>query len=157
MDDLNLSIVLAQIINFWIIYFIFYRFLWKTIVKIIEDRRTQINNLDKSDSVVKEKLDMAQKDADKLLQDTRIKALNIQKNADELSKKDTANKMKEAEEKAKGIEESAKRDIEKERLSMIDSMKEKILDLSLKINSSVFDNKDLNKEFITKEVNSIKL
>jgi F0F1-type ATP synthase membrane subunit b/b' len=100
---------------------------------------------------------MAQKDADKLLQDTRIKALNIQKNADELSKKDTANKMKEAEEKAKGIEESAKRDIEKERLSMIDSMKEKILDLSLKINSSVFDNKDLNKEFITKEVNSIKL
>jgi len=40
---------------------------------------------------------------------------------------------------------------------MIDSMKEKILDLSLKINSKVFDDTTSNKEFITKEVNSIKI
>jgi hypothetical protein len=40
---------------------------------------------------------------------------------------------------------------------MISVMKEKILGLSLKINSKVFDNKDNNKEFISKEVNSIKL
>jgi hypothetical protein len=53
--------------------------------------------------------------------------------------------------------ESAKRDLEKERLSMLELMREKVLDLSLKINSKVFDNKDSNKEFINKEVNSIKL
>jgi hypothetical protein len=40
---------------------------------------------------------------------------------------------------------------------MLGEMKEKVLNLSLKINSKVFDNKDNNKEFISKEVNSIKL
>jgi hypothetical protein len=40
---------------------------------------------------------------------------------------------------------------------MFESLREKVLDLSLKINSKVFDNKDMNKEFINKEVNSIKL
>jgi F0F1-type ATP synthase membrane subunit b/b' len=81
----------------------------------------------------------------------------MQKNADEISKKDTIKKLKDAEEKALGIMDSARRDVEKERLGMLDSMREKVLDLSLKINSKVFDNKDNNKEFITKEVNSIKL
>jgi len=81
----------------------------------------------------------------------------VQKNADDLAKKDTAKKIKDAEEKAQGIMDSAKRDIEKERLGMINGMKEKVLDLSLKINSKVFGNKDNNKEFISKEVNSIKL
>jgi hypothetical protein len=52
---------------------------------------------------------------------------------------------------------SAKRDIEKERLSMLDVMREKVLYLSLKINSKVFDNNDNNKNFIQKEVSSIKL
>jgi len=40
---------------------------------------------------------------------------------------------------------------------MIGEMKEKILNLSLKINSKVFDNKGNNKDFIEKEINSIKL
>jgi F0F1-type ATP synthase membrane subunit b/b' len=92
-----------------------------------------------------------------LLDEARSKALEMQKNADDLSRKDTAKKLKEAEEKAQGIMDSARRDVEKERLSMIDAMKEKVLDLSLKINSKVFDNKDNNKDFISKEVNSIKL
>jgi hypothetical protein len=53
--------------------------------------------------------------------------------------------------------DSARRDVEKERLGMLNEMKNKVLDLSLKINSKVFDKKDNNKDFITKEVNSIKL
>ena len=81
----------------------------------------------------------------------------MQKNADEISKKDTLKKIKDAEEKAQWIMDSARRDVEKERLGMLNVMKDKVLDLSLKINSKVFDKKDNNKEFISKEVNSIKL
>jgi hypothetical protein len=40
---------------------------------------------------------------------------------------------------------------------MLDMMRDKVLGLSLKINSKVFDSTDSNKEFIQKEVNSIKL
>lgn len=157
MDDLNISIILAQFINFWIIFFIFYYFLGKTIVKTIEERRKKIENLDNSDDIVKEKMDKAEAEAKALIEEARIKASQIQNDASEISKKDTARKIKEAEEKAKAIIDSATRDIEKEKLWMIDSMKQKVLDLSLKINSKVFDNKDNNKEFITKEANSIKI
>jgi len=102
-------------------------------------------------------MEQAKSEAKELLDEARSKALEMQKNADDISRKDTAKKLKDAEEKAQGIMNSARRDVEKERLSMIDVMKEKVLDLSLKINSKVFDNKDNNKDFISKEVNSIKL
>lgn len=157
MDDLNLSVIIAQLINFWIVFFIFYYFLGKTIVKTIEERRVQIKNLYKSDDLVRERIEQAEKEANKLLDEARSKALEIQKNADDLSKKDTAKKLKDAEDKAQGIMDSARRDVEKERLGMLNVMKEKVLDLSLKINSKVFNNKDNNKDFISKEVNSIKL
>jgi len=157
MDDLNIAVIIAQFINFWIVFFIFYYFLGKSIVKTIEERRIQVENLDNSDDLVREKIDQAEKEAKILLDEARSKATEMQKNADEISKKDTAKKIKDAEEKAQSIMDSAKRDVEKERLGMINDMKEKVLDLSLKINSKVFGNKDNNKEFISKEVNSIKL
>ena len=157
MDDLNVAVIIAQLINFWLLFFIFYHFLGKTIVNTIEERRNKLENLDNSDDVVREKVETAEKEAKVIIEDARSNALEIQKNADEISKKDTAKKLNDAEEKAKSITDSATRDIEKERLGMLDSMRDKVLGLSLKINSKVFENKDNNKDFITKEVNSIKL
>lgn len=157
MDDLNLAVIIAQIINFSIIFFIFYYFLWSKIVKIIEERRVKLENLDNSDDVVREKIKEAEEEAKKIIEEARIDALAIQKNADDLSKRNTEQKVKEAEMKAEWILSWAMRNIEKERLSMISVMKNKVLDLSLKINTKVFNNKDNNKDFISKEVNSIKL
>lgn len=157
MDDLNIAVIIAQLINFGIIFFIFYYFLWNTIIKTIEERRKKIENLDNSDDLVREKMKSAEQEAKKIIDESRDKALEMQKNADEISKRDTSKKIRDAEEKAQGIMDSARRDVEKERLSMLDVMRDKVLDLSLKINSKVFDNKDNNKEFISKEVNSIKL
>jgi len=157
MDDLNIYVILAQLINFWLLFFIFYYFLWNTIIKTIEERRVRLDNLDNSDDVVREKIEAAETEAKWIVDESRNKALEMQKNADEISKKDTLKKIKDAEEKAQWIMDSARRDVEKERLGMLNVMKDKVLDLSLKINSKVFDKKDNNKEFISKEVNSIKL
>jgi len=157
MDDLNISVIIAQIINFSLLFFIFYYFLGKKIVAIIEERRKQLSALDNSDTVVKEKLEAAEKEAKQIVDASRTEAQAIQKNAEELAKKDTQKKISEAEIKAQGIVDWARRDIEKERLGMLESLKDKVLDLSLKINSKVFETKDANKDFIQKEVNSIKL
>ena len=157
MDDLNIYVIIAQLINFWLLFFIFYYFLGNTIIKTIEDRRKKLESLDNSDDVVREKIEAAEKEAKEILDVSRKNALDMQKNADEISKKDTIKKIQDAEEKAQWIMDSARRDVEKERLGMLNEMKNKVLDLSLKINSKVFDKKDNNKDFITKEVNSIKL
>ena len=47
--------------------------------------------------------------------------------------------------------ESARTQIEKERLDMENNMKTKILDLSLKLNSKIFNKESANKDFIEKE------
>ena len=157
MDDLNVSVIIAQLINFGVLFYIFYYFLGKKIIETIEARRIKLQNLDNSDSVVKEKLDKAQVEVDQMISDWKTKALEIQKNATNLSKKDTLQKIATAEQKADWIIDSAKRNMEKERLSMMDELKSKVLELSLKINSKVFDSNDSNKEFIKKECNSIKI
>jgi hypothetical protein len=56
--------------------------------------------LDNSDDVVREKIEAAEKEAKEILDVSRKNALDMQKNADEISKKDTNKKLKDAEEKA---------------------------------------------------------
>jgi F-type H+-transporting ATPase subunit b len=152
MDDLNIAIIIAQLINFWLLFFIFYHFLGKKIIETIEERRIKLKNLDSSDDVVREKMEAAEAEVQEIINEWKSKALEIQQNAEEISKKNTKHQIEEAETKAKWIVEAAKRDLEKERLSMLEVMREKVLNLSLKINSKVFDNNDINKEFINKEV-----
>lgn len=157
MDDLKIWVVIAQLINFWILYWIFHRFLGSKIVAIIEERRKQVSALENSDAEVKEKIEKAEAEAQELVAKARSEAAEIQKNADDLAKKNLANKMEEAQNKANSIVDAAQRDIEKQKGEMMTELKEKVLDLSLAINTKVFDSKDNNVEFIKKEVNSIKL
>jgi len=157
MDDLSLSIIAAQIINFWILFFIFKHFLWESIVKAIEERRRKLKSLENSDDVVKAKLAEAALEAKKITEDARKNAQELQQKNDELIKKNTEIKLSEADKKAEAILEAATRDVEKEKWSMLEEMKNKVLDLSLKINWKVFWDSSKNKEFIEKEVNSVKV
>ena len=47
-------------------------------------------------------------------------------------------------------------DIEKERLSMVNTMKSKIVDLSLKLNEKIFRHEKANKDFMEKELEALK-
>lgn len=156
MENLSLSVIVAQIINFWILFFIFKYFLWDKIISAIEERRRKLASLEKSDNLVKEKLAEAEAEAKKIKEEARKNALELQQKNDELIKKNTEIKLSEAEKKAESIVEAATREIEKERWSMLQEMKSKVLDLSLKINWKVFWDSSKNKEFVEKEVSLIK-
>jgi len=155
--DLNIWLILAQIINFWILFFIFKKFLWDKLVTLIKERKETLSKLWNVDGDVKIKMDEAYEKSTAMIEDARQKASGLEKDAESLIKQSKEKILSDAKSEAENILTSARNDIEKDRLWMIDSMKEKILDLSLKINSTVFDKKDSNKEFITKEVNSIKI
>lgn len=47
--------------------------------------------------------------------------------------------------------DNARSQIEKEKLDMENNMKDKILDLSLKLNSKIFNKEAANKDFMEKE------
>lgn len=152
MEDISFWVILAQIINFWIIVFVFYYFLWNKIIKLIEDRRQKILDLKQADDIKRQKLNDAEKEANKILDETKKKVNEMQKNNEILLEKQMNEKMKEAELKADFIIDSAKKDMEKEREIMLRWIKKKIVDTSLMINWKFFDEPSKNKEFIKKEV-----
>ncbi len=157
MEDLSLGIILAQIINFWIVFFVFKHFLWDKIVKIIIERRELLKSLKDADALTKQKLAEADKVSENIINESKQKALEIQNNALELSKKQTQNKLDEAEVKAKNILDWALRDLKKQELEMIEWLKWKMLDISLKVNAKILHQKDTNKEFLQNEINWVKL
>lgn len=156
MDDLSLPVIVAQIINFTILFFAFKYFLWDKIVAAIEERRKKLEALENSDDEVKAKLAEAEKEAKEITDKARKDAHELAQKNDELIKKNTEIKLAEADKKAESILEAANREIEKEKWSMLQEMKKKVLDLSLKINWKVFWDSSKNKDFIEKEASLIR-
>lgn len=157
MENISLWVILAQLVNFAVIFFLFKYFLGKKIVAWIMERRELIKSLKDSKDVAKKTLDEAEAQAKKTIEDAKLKASEIQNSALELSKKQSEAKLQEAEAKAKNILDGALRDIEKERLGMVESLKDKLLDISLKVNAKILHNEESNKEFIKNEINWVKL
>ena len=86
------------------------------------------------------------------MDEARANASKIKKTADELSKQNTAKTFEKASKEAEYILESARSQIEKDKLDMVNSMRSKVLDLSLKLSSKLFSKETANKDFLEKEL-----
>ena len=151
MDDIKLWVIIAQLINFWIIFFIFKYFLGEKIVTAIEERRKFLKASKDAWNLAKEKIEEAEKQVDSMLVEARKKAVEIESYAEELSKQNSNRIIERSEKEAEYMLESARTQIEKERLDMENNMKTKIIYLSLKLNSKIFNKESANKDFIEKE------
>ena len=74
----------------------------------------------------------------------------------ELWKRKRDSLIEKAENDAKVILESAKSEIDKERLSMVNTLKSKLMDLVLKLNAKMFWNDVANRQFIEKQIMEMK-
>lgn len=151
MDDISIWKILASLINFLIVFFVFKYFLGEKIVNAIEERRQKIKASKEAEIMAQEKIEIADRERDLILEEARKKAAEIQEYAEELAKQNSNAIIERAEKEADFALESAKKQIEKEKLDMEEQMKSKILDLSLKLNSKIFSKEAANKDFMEKE------
>ena len=156
MEHLSIWVILAQIINFGVLIFLFYFFLGKKIVLTLEQRKEKIKAIEEADQKAKEKLDMAEKDAEALLVKTRKTAEEIKDEAEMLAKKTKEKIISNAEKEADAIIAWAKEDTERMKNTVFENLKSKIVDLSLKVNKQLFDKEWVNKDFIEKQIYSFK-
>lgn len=152
MENLNLGLIIAAMINFWILFFAFKYFLWEKLANLLEERKKHLKASEEAEDLAKEKIEKAEKEVEEILANARVKASEIEEKAEELSKQNTAKSLEKAEKEAEYIIESAKTNIEKDRLDMENSMRNKILDLSLKLSSKLFSKSEANKDFLDKEL-----
>ena len=114
MDDIKLWVIIAQLINFWIIFFIFKYFLGEKIVTAIEERRKFLKASKDAWNLAKEKIEEAEKQVDSMLVEARKKAVEIESYAEELSKQNSNRIIERSEKEAEYMLESARTQIEKE-------------------------------------------
>lgn len=156
MEDLNIGIILAQIINFTILVFLFKHFLGSKIAAAIADRREKIKNIEFADSKADEKIHQAELEAAKIISEAKEKAEQMKKDSDTLAKKSKEKILQDAEMESNSLLNSARADIEKMKNTMFESVKTKIVDISLKLNKQLFDKEVASKDFMEKQLNSIK-
>jgi F0F1-type ATP synthase membrane subunit b/b' len=105
---------------------------------------------------VKEKIEAAEKQAEELIISARNKALEIESNADGIAKKNVEKSKEKASMEADSILGNARANIEKEKLSMMNEMKSKVVNLSLRLNEKMFSKESANKDFMEKELEALK-
>jgi F0F1-type ATP synthase membrane subunit b/b' len=91
-----------------------------------------------------------------LISEARATSKEIVSNAEELAKKKKEEILAWAENDSKAIIESGKAEVEKEKLHMLDQVKEKLTWLVLKFNEKLFSSEKVNKDFVEKELSQIK-
>ena len=156
MGDISITIILAQVANFLILFLIFKKFIADPMNQIIVDRRALLAKLDSAEADYAAILEKAQSEQADILMQARKDAEKLMRDMEEVSKLKRDEILKKAEKRAKGILNSGKRDLEKEKILMIGEMKDKILDLTLKLNEKILDKAGAkNKAFIKKELDML--
>ena len=155
MDELKIWIIVAQIINFSVLLFVFKYFLWDKIVKIIEERKIKLKEIELSEETVKNKLKEADLESNKILEEARLKVSQMESDSQALIARNKINLMSSAKEEADSIISAAEKEVEKGKISMLNLMKEKIVSVSLKINERLFNDKKINNDFIDKEMKDL--
>ncbi|HRX63896.1 MAG TPA: ATP synthase F0 subunit B [Candidatus Absconditabacterales bacterium] len=154
--DISVGAVLAQIINFLILFFLFKKFLTKPISKVIYERRSLIKKLENADKAYEEKIEIARMEAKEIVQDgidrkDRLVAeagILANNKKDEILKdaKMQADKiLSDAENKAKSLEN----ELEK---NFIDGVKKTSL---LVVKKLLQKDKDIKKEYLNEAVKEV--
>lgn len=113
--NIDIGSLVAQILNFLILFFLFRAFLTKPIIKVIEDRRNLITKLENADNAYEEKIQLAKIQAreiiqewiekkDEMIAEAGILANKRKEEIIETAHKDAQNALNEAKEKSDFLE-----------------------------------------------------
>lgn len=87
MENINLTIILAQIANFLILFLIFKKFIADKLVKTIKERRDLFKKLENAEEKYKETLQKAEEEKAKIIKEARDKALETSIEIERLANK----------------------------------------------------------------------
>lgn len=155
MENIDISIIIAQIINLSILFYMFKKFIADRLNVLIKDRRALIKKLEEADERYADKIAAAKLEEENILSWARAEANDMMISAKSLADQKAELIMMKAKSDIDSIMEWGRREIEKERLTMLQSMKWKIIDLSLRLNDKMFDDEKASQDFIEKGMKEI--
>lgn len=145
-----------QFIILLIVIWVLNKFLFKPYLSYLDEWDLKQKKLEKDfkniDSIIQE----ANEKKENILKEARLKWDEIISEAENIWKQKRENIIFRAENDSKDLLESARSEIEKERTFMLGSIRQNVINLVLKLNSKLFKQENVTKDFIEKNLDSIK-
>ena len=120
------------------------------------ERQKQLEKLAKADEHYEEKMRLAETQREEMIKNAKKTSRTLMKESEMLANARAKAIKAKAKAEALAILDSGKRDLEKERLSMLTQVKKHIVDVSLRLNEKMFGPGKTNKEFIEAEFAKMK-
>ncbi len=152
MFEIDLWFVVAQILNFLIMFFIFKKFVSDGMNDLVEERRELLDKISKADFYYDEKVKDAEIKKQEILKKAHIESKQYIEHTHEIASIKAQELIKKANNEVMYILDSWKKEVEKERVDMMEEIEESALDLSIKLNKKLFSNTCQNSSFVDKQV-----
>ena len=152
MFEIDSWLVVAQIINFSILFFIFKKFVSDSMIDLVEERKKLLDKLYKADSIYDEKVKSAEIKSEQIIQDAHNNAKQFYEQSKEITSQTVQSLIEKANNEVKYILESRKKELEKERVDMLDELEDDAIELSLKLNEKLFSKASSNQSFVDKQI-----
>ncbi len=144
--DIHIDLVIAWIINFLILVFLFRKLLWDKIVQQVEERKTMLAKLKKADDEYKRMIEFARKESDLIISKAEKKKNELIHEAHLVAEEDKKKIIEEGKYKVKIMKADAERENEKlekqlkeERIDSVKQTSKKVVKRLLKHNKELSD------------------
>lgn len=157
MEEINLWIVIAQVINFLIMFWIFNKFVAHPLSNEIAARNAHINKLKKADEEYANLLSNAEDKKNQILAEANMQKEKILDNAQQLASTQQANIIQQANEKANWIISKAQKDAEKLKSDLDSQFETSVKTTTKMVVNKIFEtDKNLKDEYIWTILKDIK-
>ncbi len=152
MQNIDFSLIIAQLINFLILFFLFKRYVATYLNSLIEKRNATVEKVQGFDAYYEKRVaELKEKEAT-LMDEAKKNVRGFIAQSELISQKKSAEIIEKANSDVKVILDWWRRQIEKERFEMIEASRKYILGLAFKINQKLLWTQWVSKEFIEEEL-----
>lgn len=155
MDTIQLPVIIAQIINFLILFFIFKKLIGDRLNRLIEHKKLTLEKLANAEREYQIMIEKTYGEKDEILNSARNDANRLLLDMEDIAYNKRQEMLDRAEKKAELIIAWGKKEIEKERLEMMAQMKDTVVGLALMLNKKLFKQESVDKDFMEKELEEI--
>lgn len=145
----------VQFILLLVILWVLNKFLFKPYLAYLDEFEDKHKKLEKDYNHIDDLIKDAQGEKDEILLNAKNKWKSLISEAEILAKQKRETIISDAETDAKNVMKSSKEEIEKEKLVMLNSIKSKVIDLALKLNTKLFDKEKISRDYLEKNIDSI--
>ena len=146
--NIHVDLVIAWIINFLILVFLFRKLLWDKIVEQVEERKTMLAKLKKADDEYKRMIEFARKESDLIISKAEKKKEDLIHEAHLIAEEDKKRIIKEGQRKVELMKVDAMRENEKLEKQLKEEWIESVKDTSkMVVKRLLKQDKELSNEY----------